>query len=209
MPRGACSTRGRKSALEHPANVRMTRGLSKEELTVTRTFRPLIVLAFLMSSACSGDGATGPSELISPSTLSDRSVPVTRPAGGSCTINGQFLQPASGTVATFHATGVCNLQHLGRTTIVIDQFFFADGSVTNSTVHTAANGDLLNSTWLSPPGSSSVVGLEATFAGTETYNSGTGRFANVSGSSFVEGSAHLTVTGSFTAESTSIGSMTF
>lgn len=170
--------------------------------------QPLFLSTLILVSACSGESATGPAAL-SVSRDNSANVAVTRPAGGKCTVNGQFIAPAAGTVATFHATGSCELKHLGRTAIVIDEYFYGDGSVTNATVHTAANGDRLLSTWYSPPGSTVTDGTNASFSGTETYNSGTGRFANVSGSSFVEGTATVGPTGAFTGQYTSNGSITF
>ena len=68
----------------------------------------------------------------------------------------------------------------------------------------AANGDELYTRWdgqvISPPGP------EAVFVGPETYLGGTGRFANASGSSWLEGTASvITSTGAYTTK----GSITY
>lgn len=184
-------------------------GLNLEEDFVSHHFRPLLVSALILSSACAGESATGPAAL-SVSASKSANVAVTRPAGGKCTVNGQFtLVPDDGTVATFHATGSCNLKHLGRTAIVIDEYFFEDGSITNSTDYTAANGDVLNSTWYSAPDENSFLDGNAVFAGDETYIGGTGRFDGATGSSFVQGTATVGRTGAFTGQYTSNGSITF
>jgi hypothetical protein len=175
--------------------------------TMTRNSRLLLLSTLVISAACTGELSTDPHQFQANPSAS-RSI-VSRPAGGTCYIDGQFIAPAAGTVATFHATGVCNLKVLGRTTIVIDEWFLADGSVNNATTHVAANGDVLRSTWYSAPGQTVTTGSTAAFSGIETYNSGTGRFANVSGSSQVDGSAALNPNGSFTASYQSSGLISF
>src|SRR5215207_2267908 len=158
-------------------------------------------LAFACGCAGVGDGPTALVATSTPGFSSAASGPVSRPAGGSCTteITGAPTRP--GYALSLHITGVCQLAHLGRTTIVIEQDFAFDGSIVNSTTHTAANGDLLLSMWYSAPGESSSNGVDATFAGVETYIGGSGRFADVSGSSRLEGTAHSN-TGEYTTQET-------
>jgi hypothetical protein len=167
---------------------------------------------FALAVGCAG-GGDAPTALVAPSTpdaSSARSGPVARPAGGSCTTVITAVATRPGYVLSLDMTGVCRLAHLGRTTMVIQQDFSADGSIVNSTTHTAANGDLLLSTWYSAPGESTSDGVNAVFAGTETYVGGTGRFANVSGSSRVQGTAGVNLsTGAFTGAYTTRGTITY
>ena len=158
-------------------------------------------------------GRDGPTALVAtptPSASSAENRQVTRPAGGRCTTDITVVPTRPGYVLSLDMTGVCQLAHLGRTTMVIEQDFAADGSIVNSTTHTAANGDLLLSTLYSAPGESTSDGINAVFAGTETYVGGTGRFAHVSGSSRVQGTAVVNVaTGAFTGAYTTHGTITY
>ena len=108
-------------------------------------------------------------------------------------------------------TGVCHLSHLGRTTIVIHQrCSFVDGSCENSTVHTAANGDLLYGTFYSAPGQNMFDNVHAVFAGTGTITGGTGRFSNATGTTFANGTAKADpVTGAFTGAYTFKGTISY
>jgi hypothetical protein len=164
-----------------------------------------------LSIGCAGgDGPTSLVATSTPTTSSAKSGPVTRPAGGRCTTDITVVATRPGYVLSLDMTGLCQLAHLGRTTMVIEQDFAADGSIVNSTTHTAANGDLLLSTWYSAPGESTTDGINAVFAGTETYVGGTGRFADVSGSSRVQGTAVLNLaTGAFTGEYTTHGTIAY
>jgi hypothetical protein len=166
-----------------------------------RCLAPLLVATSIVASTL---GCTSADQIpTAPSTASElrASAVTSRPAGGRCTTAIAPAPTRVGYALSLHITGVCQLKHLGRTTIVIEQDFAFDGSIVNVTTHTAANGDVLNSTWYSAPGESSSNGIDATFAGVETYVGGTGRFTNVSGSSRVEGTAHLDV-GEYTSEGT-------
>ena len=166
---------------------------------------------FALTFGCAdGDGPTSLVATSTPSASSASGGQVTRPAGGRCTTDITVVATRPGYVLSLDMTGVCQLAHLGRTTMVIEQDFAADGSIVNSTTHTAANGDLLLSTWYSAPGESTTDGINAVFAGTETYVGGTGRFADVSGSSRVQGSAVLDLaTGAFTGAYTTHGTITY
>ncbi|MEO7502328.1 MAG: hypothetical protein ABIW94_06795 [Gemmatimonadaceae bacterium] len=74
------------------------------------------------------------------------------------------------------------------------------GELNNTTTYTAANGDQLTTTFAG----TDPLGGDIEFTGLETYTGGTGRFANATGESFLQGSA----TGA-TGEFTSKGSITF
>ncbi len=163
----------------------------------------LSALVFLV--ACSAENPAGPVPI--QSLLASKSAPVARPAGGSCNPEVTVVAPFPGPdqpVLSLSIVGLCQLKHLGRTSMVITETVdFSTGVIINATTYTAANGDKVNSTFLgtvlSPPGP------DAVFEGTETYVSGTGRFAGVSGSSFLEGTAHLnglTGTGHYTTKGT-------
>ena len=70
----------------------------------------------------------------------------------------------------------------------------------NTTTYTAANGDQLFASWT---GTSVNDGPLVTFSGPELYTGGTGRFAGVSGSSSISGSASfVTNIGQFTSAGT-------
>ena len=167
-------------------------------------------LALAVGCAGVGDGPTSLVATSSPDASSAESGPVTRPAGGSCTTDITIVPARPGYAFSLDITGVCQLAHLGRTTMVIEQDFAFDGSIVNATTHTAANGDLLLSTWYSAPGESTFDGIDAVFAGTETYVGGSGRFADASGSSRVQGTAFLNVaTGAFTGAYTTRGTIAY
>jgi hypothetical protein len=61
--------------------------------------------------------------------------------------------------------------------------------IVNTAVYTAANGDKLFSTFL---GSGVPTSTGVSFSGTETYDGGTGRFADATGSATLVGSAEFT-----------------
>jgi hypothetical protein len=70
--------------------------------------------------------------------------------------------------------------------------------ITNTTVYRAANGDELFMSFIGT-GQLNLETGEVTFVGTETYQGGTGRFANATGSATAQGSASVfTNLGSFT-----------
>jgi hypothetical protein len=172
---------------------------------MSRTPKLLVLSVAVLSSACAVDTSTGPapavSVLASHSTSSDKA----KPAGGTCTTSFtqiSFVFP----IATIDITGVCNLKHLGRTTLhAIQTINVLTGDLNNSTTYTAANGDMLFTTFVgtsSPP-------PDVVFQGTETYVGGTGRFEGATGSSTLEGTATVDVTGAGTGEYTSTGSITY
>jgi hypothetical protein len=136
----------------------------------------------------------------------------TRPYGGSC----------DALVTVLSAPGVfpqelsirldCKLKHLGHASGLILQTVTPTGqsgstvfaNIENVTVYTAANGDTLESTQAGT-GTIDLATGAVHFVLAETFTGGTGRFANASGSSDLEGDASIftnvgffTVTGQIT-----------
>jgi hypothetical protein len=115
-----------------------------------------------------------------------------RGLNGSCSTAFAFTQ--TGTVIV---TGVCQYGHLGRTQCWAEQTVLPgpDGtlSIENEGVCIAANGDQLNTSFKGTgvPTSADVI----VFNGDETYEGGTGRFANATGSAALWGSAQFTSPG--------------
>ncbi|HEY1458872.1 MAG TPA: hypothetical protein VGH59_02315 [Casimicrobiaceae bacterium] len=62
--------------------------------------------------------------------------------------------------------------------------------IVNTTVYTAANGDMLFSNFVGAGVFTSATGVS--FSGTETYDGGTGRFADATGSAALPGTAEFT-----------------
>lgn len=100
----------------------------------------------------------------------------------------------------------CLLAHLGRTlavamvlvTPIAESGGILNALVENTTVYTAANGDMLNVSFVGPAQINLETG-EARFIGTETFEGGTGRFTNATGSAALDGRASVfTNVGSFT-----------
>lgn len=177
---------------------------------MSRRITPLLLCSLVLSTACNSEGPTDPVDGSSIRASKSVSSPVTRPAGGTCAPEITVVAPFPGPgqpVLSLRIGGVCELKHLGRTALDITETVdFSTGVILNSTTYTAANGDVVNSTFLgtvlSPPGP------DAVFEGTETYVSGTGRFVGVSGSSSLKGTAHLNgLTGA--GEYTTTGTITF
>lgn len=150
--------------------------------------RPLLLFSLVVSTAsCAAERATEPS--VSP-TISFNHLAgsaVTRPAGGTCAVTALVVfEP----IIHLAIEGVCNLRHMGRTTLVSTEVIdFSTGVVTNTATWTAANGDQIMSEF---NGNGTTDGDNATFAGVITYVSGTGRFEGVSGTVNAEGNSHFT-----------------
>ena len=175
---------------------------------MTRIPKLMLLGTLALSQACAGENPSAP-PLVSARSASSANQQVTRPAGGSCTysIHSVVFQP---TVLLLDMTALCNLQHLGRATAVVHQECYNNGSCANWVTYTAANGDLLHSTWYSAPGQGSTVGLHTVFSGTETFVGGTGRFAGASGSTSGSGTADYDPgMGSGTGQGSSYGTITF
>jgi hypothetical protein len=126
-----------------------------------------------------------------------------RPHRGTCTT---VVTPIS--QQELHIDSDCRLTHLGRASGQSTQTVVPVGPpgptipllITNTTVYRAANGDELNMSFLGTGQLDPVTG-EVTFVGTETYQGGTGRFANATGSATTQGTASVvTNLGAFTTQ---------
>ena len=109
---------------------------------------------------------------------------VTRPMSGSC-VTAPVLVPPSSPGALFGVTitGTCRFTHLGRTDMAARQDVFAGPgglSLAGHAVYTAANGDLLETSYSGPVQQTGPASVS--FSGTETIVGGTGRFAGATGS---------------------------
>ena len=93
-----------------------------------------------------------------------------------------------------HIEGVCNYTHLGLTTVSADQIVIpqADGTlaISNTSVYTAANGDQLYAVAVGTGHFTSPTSV--IFSGVESYQGGTGRFAQATGSVPFTGGAEFT-----------------
>jgi len=109
--------------------------------------------------------------------------------GGKCETTFAFTGPT-----TSHYEGTCNLLHLGLTHVVAAQAvtFNPDGTlhIVDVAIYTSANGDQLVG-YFDGVGTF-ISSTEFSFVGTETYNGGTGRFADASGSAVLTGVAIFT-----------------
>ena len=151
-----------------------------------------IVLVMLVVVGCSADSVTGMTE--KPLALATTSV-ASRGTAASHVSGSCETQPISPPVVTFPIlrqddTGICQLSHLGRTTLQASRVVnLATGTQVAEVIYTAANGDVLRATAFgasSPPGPTSFR-----FTGTTTIVSGTGRFANATGVLLAEGVVDL------------------
>jgi hypothetical protein len=181
---------------------------------MSRSLRSLSLFALAVATACAGENPTGPESTASLLANNAAAPVITRVAGGTCNTTITVVAPfpdftpgAFQPILNLDILGVCNLRHLGLTTGVTTQTVnLLTGQFDNFTTYTAANGDVV----VGVVDGHTVFnnGVDVIFEGVETYVSGTGRFAGVSGSSDVKGTAHLTgLTG--VGEFTTEGSITF
>jgi hypothetical protein len=119
-----------------------------------------------------------------------------RPLDGSCQTKFAFTQTGA-----IDIQGTCHYSHLGLTTSAATQMVIPQPDntllITNTAVYTAANGDKLFSTFAGTGVFTATGGVS--FSGTETYYTGTGRFADATGSATLVGSAE------FTSQATGVG----
>ena len=129
---------------------------------------------------------------------------VERPLKGSCDTVFAPAGPPLGSppVQTLNITLTCRLTHLGLTGgAAVQQVTFGTPpfAIATTIVYVAANGDELYATFAGE-GIPGPDGSTVAFAGTTTYEGGTGRFANATGWSLDTGTASLvTFTGALTA----------
>lgn len=131
-----------------------------------------------------------------------------RPYGGSCSTVITPLTAPGVFPAEYRIDYDCVLAHLGRATAIAMQVVtpIAQSGVIvttlaeNTTIYTAANGDTLNVSWTGV-GLINVQTGDVRFMGTETFDGGTGRFADATGSADLDGTASIfTNVGFFTAK---------
>ena len=156
--------------------------------------KPLLLLSLVVfTPSCAADSATQPTS--SPGVSSNHLVgsAVTRPAGGTCALTAvvvepfPFSPPLFAPILNLEIEGVCEMKHLGRTTVAITEAVnLITGEVANTGTWTAANGDQLMSEFV---GVGTSVGPDNVFGGTLTYVSGTGRFQGVSGTLRLDGTS--------------------
>jgi hypothetical protein len=159
------------------------------------THRPFVLLALVMSTACSDGNIVAPvaaPPLFSASGAThDALSRGALPAGGKCVTQIQVL-PADFPILLLHITGDCTLKHLGRTTLDMTQTVnLISLSITNDATYTAANGDVLHAPFTGVATFNSDG--SASFTGSEVYEGGTGRFRNASGSSALSGTATIPI----------------
>ena len=149
-----------------------------------QSIRPVILsLGALALAACAESPLLEPN--VDVSAARSHAASPSRPAGGTCTMVGRTIlpplpgQPAN--VTRRQTEWVCQLQHLGRTTLTNIDAGAPGSTVAGTAVFTAANGDQLFtavSGTATFPDANGIV----TFNGTDTVTGGTGRFAGASGS---------------------------
>jgi hypothetical protein len=137
---------------------------------------------------------------------------VTRPLSGRC-ITALTRISSTPPIEVERDEYTCRISHLGLTHAVVTQIVdVTTGATTNSGVWVAANGDELGSTFtgsveitLTGPTAATV-----SFAGTQEFSAGTGRFAAAGGTAHLAGAAQLDlVTGAATGEFTLEGTLTY
>jgi hypothetical protein len=137
---------------------------------------------------------------------------VTRPLSGRC-ITSLTRISSTPPIEVERDEYTCRISHLGLTHAVVTQIVdLTTGATTNSGVWVAANGDELGSAFTGSVQITFTGPTTATvsFAGTQEFSAGTGRFATASGTAHLAGSAQLNlVTGAATGEFTLEGTLTY
>jgi len=121
-----------------------------------------------------------------------------RPYRGSCSTVITPLTPPGVFPQELRIDYACQLTHLGRTTAIAMQVVTPTGQsgaivtalVENNTIYTAANGDTINASFLGTALINVQTG-DVRFIGTETFEGGSGRFADATGSADLEGTASI------------------
>ena len=109
---------------------------------------------------------------------------VDRPIAGFCTVQSAPPEPVGPGQIRVVIDGVCQMSHLGRADVHIDEIvtYNPDGSAEGvaQTTMTAADGDVLHARGLAhfePPTAQGIV----LFAGDQVFTGGTGRFSGATG----------------------------
>ena len=164
---------------------------------------PLTLLTLVLAG-CTSDAPTAasrPTEVLAARTAG---AVIERPWKGRCEVETAITEFGSTGPTKFHQTGICQLAHLGRTTVVTDETLLPEtGNYGVTSTFTAANGDELHTTGvvsagpIAPDGTLTVVGIY-------TAVGGTGRFVGASGTAVFDETAYLTdrgtAAGSYTLE---------
>jgi hypothetical protein len=113
---------------------------------------------------------------------------VDTPFRGECELVIQPSEPISPGVVRQVDIGDCRISHLGRATFISDKIIdFGAGTQTIQGTYIAANGDLL---YANGSGTSQFLAPNrVAFQGTVTFEGGTGRFVNASGTAAITGEA--------------------
>jgi uncharacterized Zn-binding protein involved in type VI secretion len=145
-----------------------------------RRFLARPILLALLVSACAADA---PADLLSPQLAK-----VATPFQGSCELVIQPSEPISPGVVRQIDIGDCRISHLGRATFISDKVIdFVAGTQSIQGTYIAANGDLL---YANGSGTSQFIAPgRVAFQGNVTFEGGTGRFANASGTATMTGEA--------------------
>jgi hypothetical protein len=145
-----------------------------------RRFFTRPILLGLVLTACTADTPGDP--------LSPQLAMVPTPFQGSCELVIQPSEPISPGVVRQIDIGDCRISHLGHATFISDKIInFVAGTQTIQGTYIAANGDLL---YANGSGTSQLVAPgRVAFQGNVTFEGGTGRFANASGTATMTGEA--------------------
>ena len=156
-----------------------------------RSSMSLTVLLIIVLAACAGDAT---SAVVAPPDAARLAAPAgdggsataERPWKGQCDVEATITGPT-----TIVITGICQLAHFGRTTVVTQEAVdWAQGTFTNTSTYTAANGDQLYTA------GSGVLTIGAagtvTATGPWTATGGTGRFAGATGAAAYAESVQVT-----------------
>jgi hypothetical protein len=182
--------------------------------------RRLLESAFAMVALCACSAAgepTGPSpggsteQVAEPSLARGKLSSHTRSLSGRCTTLVSRLEPPPIEVQRIEYT--CRISHLGLTHAVVTQTVdVTTGSLRNSGVWVAANGDQLNSDFSGVAVLSFTDPTDATvtFKGVQRFSPGTGRFAEGNGMAQLVGETRIDlITGAGTGEFTLEGTLTY
>ena len=140
------------------------------------------VLLALTLAGCSADSPTDP---VSPNYARHAT-----PFAGDCELVSQPPVPISQGVVSQVDTGECNVTHLGKATYFSDKVInFVTGTQSFDGSYTAANGDIL---YVSGAGTNAFVGPgRVAFQAQITFEGGTGRFSDATGSATIAGEADV------------------
>lgn len=147
--------------------------------------RASMARAALVAGVAFGQGFSSPA-------LADQAE---RPHGGSCAT---VVTPLLPDLSLLRIDLDCTLKHLGRVTGLATQTVTVIGqngptlvtTIANTTTYEAANGDVLNQAFSGSALIDTMTG-EVQYMGTETFQGGTGRFVDASGTSQLTGTASI------------------